>query len=226
MTLSRNVLFSAMLATGVALAGSAQAHAPSVTITSPATGTVVESTSFPASVDVSFVLNHSNNLAQIKRLGGYVGTATVFEVSSSADALNPFAGHTCSNLMALASPPVTTCAHAFATRSTGTVGATWTVPAPGTYVFTVQAQHGNDTGSASIEVTFVDVSVDEPAPPAIANAYIKDQGYKLTRAVHGCVISAIADGHNDGLYGPKGGPYDVDAIHADVEYWIGVCSAG
>jgi hypothetical protein len=74
------------------------------------------------------------------------------------------------------------------------------------------------------------LAVEYPAPPAVANAYINsDPTYKSAPGKkRGCIISKVAEKHakwsDDPYYGygPKGGPYDEEAIMQDVDiYYAG-----
>jgi hypothetical protein len=204
----------AVAALSAALSFAAHAHSPLVAITAPASGAVIEVSSFPAIVDVSVALEHANNVDSLNLFGAYDATGTLFQLDKAFD------NHACT---AEAIQVTTECN--VSPNSKADVSFEWTVAAPGNHTLTVKGRHGNDEGSASILVTFIEVDIDNPAPPAIANKYIRDQGYRLTRSVHGCVISAIAARHTDEAYGPKGGPYNIPAIHDDVETAIEACSA-
>jgi hypothetical protein len=203
----------AVAALSAALSFAAHAHAPTVGITAPASGRVFEVSSFPAVVDVSVALLHENNVDSLNLFGAYDATGTLFQLDKAFD------NHECTaQVIAI----TTYCK--VAPNSNANVTFEWSVATPGNHSLAVMGRHGSDVGSASIQVTFIEVDIDNPAPPAIANKYIKALDYDLKRGVHGCVISAIAAGHTVEAYGPKGGPYDVDAIHADVDTAIDECS--
>ena len=90
--------------------------------------------------------------------------------------------------------------------------------APGNYTITVSVNHRGDTGEDEEIVAVALLAVEFPAPPAVANGYIKSQYAKLTAGRRGCVISAIANEHGQNeRYGPKGGPYNESLIRSDVD---------
>ena len=71
-----------------------------------------------------------------------------------------------------------------------------------------------------------EVSVEYPAPPAVANAYLNATYTKqqLNAKRRGCIVSQIADNHaKDSKYGPKGGPHNTDEIEDDAEYYFLNC---
>lgn len=108
-------------------------------------------------------------------------------------------------------------------------GFNWSVAAPGSYTLLVTVKHGNDTGVDTETVEFLMLTVEYPAPPAVANAYINSVPlYKSASGKkRGCIISKIAEKHaklagEQGGYGAKGGPYDEPAIRQDVDlYYAG-----
>ncbi|MCK8515093.1 hypothetical protein M0534_01935 [Methylonatrum kenyense] len=101
----------------------------------------------------------------------------------------------------------------------------WTVAAPGSYGLLISLRSGSTTEAFDFEPFEFDlfevIDVEYPAPPAVANAYF-NQEYKGTNGrFRGCVISKIAEAHaKDSAYGPKGGPYDEEAIHGDVDTYV------
>ena len=215
MTRFRTALLSTFAASGLLLAGAAAADAPVIGITAPPDGSVIEASSFPATAFVTASVQHAP-VSALRMLSASDGAGTVFNVNSGGVG-NPFDGNSCTNILTA----VDTCT-VFAGNGSAVVGFDWTVATPGTHTLTVAGQHGPATGSASIEVTFVLVAGDSPAPPAIANAYLRANHPNLTRGEHGCIIREIAHNHADGLYGEA--PYDIDAIHADVEAFLELCA--
>lgn len=69
------------------------------------------------------------------------------------------------------------------------------------------------------------LNAEYPAPPAVANAYIKDNPAVLaSKKQHGCVISQIADEHAKySTFRPKGGPYNTEMIEAYVVVFASTC---
>jgi len=68
------------------------------------------------------------------------------------------------------------------------------------------------------------VATEYPAPPAIANWYLNDEGYDVTEGMRGEIIQQIAHNHADEKYGPHGGDsaiddygYDKECIENDVD---------
>lgn len=110
----------------------------------------------------------------------------------------------------------------------------WQVPAADSYDLDVMARRGNIEGTDDEEITIelALVSVEYPAPPAVANAHINsDPNLKsLPGRQRGCVVSMVAGKHAklagtlDG-YGPKGGPYNEAAIKQDVADFFAICPA-
>jgi hypothetical protein len=108
----------------------------------------------------------------------------------------------------------------------------WSVPQPDTYTLDVFVRRGQVEGETDEEVVIElqMVSVEYPAPPSVANAYINnDPNLKaLPGRQRGCVISMVAQKHaklagtEDG-YGPKGGPYDEQKIKDDVVDFFQTC---
>lgn len=103
-----------------------------------------------------------------------------------------------------------------------TVTKTWTPGGVGTYLIdaymSTQAFDACDQEEVIIEPQII--SVEFPAPPAIANHYINEQYPSgLSPKCRGRIIRAIADKWNSdraGTYGPAPGPYDSDEVGQDV----------
>ena len=188
-------------------------EAPVITIVSP-TGIVYVS-SFPTTVPVVFTVSHSTlDKVNVLRVNA-AGTIVPDEVSG-----NPFNETDCT-------PQVFTKGYTSCTvaLTVGTLGFNWGIPAPGDYTLVISAKNTNDLGDDSETVTFALLSVEYPAPPAIANAYINLNYKKIKPTARGCVISAIAQNHaHDSKYGPKGGPYNDALVHSDVEAYRPGCN--
>ena len=212
----------ALVAIG-ALSGTAygDATAPTVTITSPTSGQTIYGT-FPYTLPLTFDITHGDqgDLNSVKDLtitaqkAGDANPTTIFGPA------NVFAGN---NACASPLPAGVVSCSVNGDGTTGTITVNWQVPSAGTYTFVVSAKHGNADGSDTIEVVFDlrTVSVEYPAPPAIANAYINGlpaaQRKLFTAGVRGCVISQIAELHGKfEYYGAKPGPYDVAKVQQDV----------
>lgn len=213
-----------MLATGVALtclgySGLASAQAvTSVSVMEP-TGVIYVS-GFPAPVDVVLRIDARNNPGNCANAGiaeiivGATGTApfdTRVEILNDDDPTLVDGDNNVIDNDNVVCP--------------GFYSFLWQVPRADTYDLDVFVRRGNTEGDTDEEVTFVLelVSVEYPAPPSVANAYIN--GDPNLKSLHGkqrgCVISKVAGKHAklagtaEG-YGPKGGPYDQAAIEQDV----------
>ncbi len=192
------------------------AHAalpPTVEIISP-TGTVYTS-SWPANVPISTrVRMQEGELASLTQFNVLVNN-----VSITGGNLNPF---TQSNTCALALP--ITCTTASATE--GTVNVPYSVATPGSYTITATARYRNADGTDAETVSFLELLVEYPAPPAVANAYLNTPAMKLLMGAkqRGCVISKIAEQHAKwSSYGPKGGPYNEAMIQNDASNFLSQC---
>lgn len=194
------------------------ADEPDVTILEPA-GTVFVP-GFPHTLGVEFVVEHDPvkdlNVLDVKvndvsLLGGTIGNP--YQVPGNENGCS-------ANVLA---SPFTDCEIIGTDQAYSSLD--WTISGPGTYLLEVSIKHGGSTGSGE-ETVFVQlVTVEYPAPPAEANAYINDT-YKaqLRPRQRGCIISQIAYNHaHHESYGPKGGPYDIPLIEADVDQYFGQC---
>lgn len=195
-----------------------KADAPTITITAP-TGT--QFVSFPYSTSIA--LNISDGAGELDKVNNL--TVVVEDGVNPAVTLytgiNAFsAGPVCS--VQIGGVSGATCSVA---AGVGSITLPWTVTAPGTYTITVSAKHQNALGEDEEIATFQLVAVEYPAPPAVANAYIKATYGKLTAKRQGCVISQIANLHaHDSAFGPKGGPYDIPLIQSTVTSLVtGAC---
>lgn len=214
----------------VALLGTttAQADGPTVTINSPTDAAPVFCADFASCVvGIDATIVHTNSdLSQLTQFDVQVNNASII-----GGQLNPFkndpdpANIVCTdNLFA-----ATTSCVVSATGTRGDVVVPWTITQAGEYVIFVKARHQSVDGSDSETIDVQLLSAEYPAPPAVANAYIKSQKSAVgwTAKQRGCVISLIAQHHGQGeKYGPKPGPYDQEAIEDDVDLYFagGVCT--
>jgi hypothetical protein len=216
------VLFSISPAL-VGAAGGPPAPTPlTVDITDPTTGVTVYVPSFPANVDIMFIITH-NPLKDVGVLNVEVDSISIFSGGNAIG--NPFdIDNMCSGQMVL--PNISFCSTN--ELDEGTVKAPWLVPEPGTYTITVSSKHTGvgeavtDSEEADIQLSLV--NVEYPAPPAVANAYLNSLGIKIKGGVRGCIISAIANNHAwYSAYGPKGGPYNIPLIEGDADALLLSC---
>ncbi len=197
----------------------AVADSPTVTIMSPADGATIYTT-FPAVVQITTQVVHDP-----------LTSLNVFDVVVDNDSIlpqdalgNPFPSNVCSSSQMDAAHGVASCSTDQA--STAWVATPWTVYGPGTYSLTVVTKHRNLEGDDDVAVTLALLTVEHPAPPAVANAYLNATYDKkaLTSRVRGCVISMIAENHAKySAYGPKGGPYDEGMIQGDASAYVEAC---
>lgn len=195
----------------------ATAHEPTMTILEP-TG-IVYLESFPAVVPVKFDVQH----AEVKDLNKLEVTVDGSSILTTPEVGNPFQAPGNINSCAVINgrSDFTSCSLLSANQVE--VGFNWTVPAAGTYSLLVSVKHKNDTGEDVESVQFLTLTAEYPAPPAVANAYLNAHNPPKGK-VRGCIISAIAELHaKDSAYGPKGGPYDENAIHVDVDDFRAAC---
>lgn len=198
----------------VAPMNGAKADTPTLDITSPtAAGGTIFVPSFPYNTSISFNVSHSL-LKDLNVLKVLVNGVTIV----GGDIGDPFdTSNNCKN------PNLTSVSSACVTNGSNQASVTvpWTVSGPGNYTITVSVKHRGDTGEDEELVAVALMAVEYPAPPAVANAYIKSQYSKLTAGRRGCVISAIALEHGQNeRYGPKGGPYNETLIHSDVDTFL------
>jgi hypothetical protein len=217
------VAAAALLAAGVPIS----ADAPTVTINSPTAANTVFSATFPFAQPIAFTVYHGGvlgterDITDVKDLEVLInGTAII----GSAVAVPWKSGGSvgCNLGGTPVAAPYTACATPDPNTGTGTIN--WTVPNPGTYTITVRVKHASDTGEDEESVMFALLTAEYPAPPAVANAYIKSTLGRLAAKVHGCVISSIAEKHaKDSAYGPRGGPYNQGWIEGDVNAFRIAC---
>lgn len=208
---------------GLALAlavvsGVAWAGAPDVQITAPA-GTVY--LTIPGTTNITVTVTHSDTGAGVDPVQNFdvrVGTSSLI----GGPIADPFTQTACNAGM----PAVCS-----VSGDTATVTIPWNISAPGEYAIAASARHGGcatcaDADEEAVTVVAL-VSAEFPAPPAVANDYLKQMyGKAIKSGVRGCIISQIANLHaKESKYGPKGGPYDEVGIRSDAEtLLVGACA--
>jgi hypothetical protein len=208
-------LFSAL----PALAQSTQI-APTITILSPTSTATLFSATFPFTQTVSFKIGHVETLAKVQVLDVSVNNVTI--INGGQPLGNPF-GVDSLCVSALTTAP-NTCVNA--STSEATVGVPWSIQAPGTYSLLVSAKYRSAEGMDQETILVAQATVEYPAPPAVANAYINGDPYlrALSGKKRGCVIAKVAEQHAQfSAYGPKGGPYAEDAIRAAALSFASTC---
>jgi hypothetical protein len=208
-------LFSAL----PALAQSTQI-APTITILSPTSTATLFSATFPFTQTVSFKIGHVETLAKVQVLDVSVNNVTI--INGGQPLGNPF-GVDGLCVGALTTAP-NTCVNA--STSEATVGVPWSIQAPGTYSLLVSAKFRSAEGMDQETILVAQATVEYPAPPAVANAYINGDPYlrALSGKKRGCVIAKVAEQHAQfSAYGPKGGPYAEDAIRAAALSFASSC---
>ena len=188
-----------------------KADTPALDITSPtAAGGTIFVPSFPYNTSIAFNITH-DQLKDLNVLNVLVNGVSIV----GGDIGDPFdTSNACKN------PNLTSVSNSCNTNGSNQASVTvpWIVNDPGNYTITVSVKHRGDTGEDEEIVAVALLAVEYPAPPAVANAYIKSQYAKLTAGRRGCVISAIAKEHGQNeRYGPKGGPYVESLIRSDVD---------
>lgn len=206
MTLTARLLVSSIaLLTAASISAPARADMPDIQLTATSAITVP---GFPATVAIPLTIEHQDlhNLNVFEVL--------VDNVSLTGSIGNPFDGaDACAAAM---NSNGLTCSTSSSWHAD--VTAPWTVSAPGSYLLKARIRHQGLQDIDDETVTVQLIVVEYPAPPAIANAYVKAQRYKLTSGTRGCILSTIAHEHGQNeRYGPKGGPYDESLVHSDVE---------
>jgi hypothetical protein len=208
-------LFSAL----PALAQSTQI-APTITILSPTSTATLFSATFPFTQTVSFKIGHVETLAKVQVLDVSVNNVTI--INGGQPLGNPF------NVDGLCVGTLTTAPNTCVNASTSeaTVGVPWSIQAPGTYSLLVSAKFRSAEGMDQETILVAQATVEYPAPPAVANAYINGDPYlrALSGKKRGCVIAKVAEQHAQfSAYGPKGGPYAEDAIRAAALSFASAC---
>jgi hypothetical protein len=225
----RNLVAAALfIAPAVAFSVAPPPEPPDITITYPTTGTTLY-VNFPYTVQVAFTLDTSNalnnqgvpfQLKDVVQLDVAIGTTALWP-----EPVNPFTNaNACkSDLLAVATSCTPDSTHP---THKANIVVPWVVTGPGTYSVTVSAKLQGDEGyDSEYNIQLLLLVAEYPAPPSVANAYIKTQFGKLSTGVRGCVISAIANNHaQDSKYGPKGGPYDLGMIQSDVSAYASQCT--
>jgi hypothetical protein len=228
-SITRNTAVAAIVAVGgLGAIVHGSATAPTVTITSPTTGTTLYGT-FPYTVPLTFDITHADqgDLNSVKDLTITAQRAGDVNPTTVVGPVDAFAGNnTCANPIPAG---ILTCS-VTPDGETGSLTVNWQVPQAGTYTFVVTAKHGNADGSDTIQVVFdiQTVDLEYPAPPAIANAFINSLSSTLrkgfTAGVRGCVISQIAELHGkQEYYGNKPGPYNTALVRTDVRSFSQAC---
>ncbi len=222
--LKKSILVS-IFCLSMAAAGFAQATniPPTINITGP-TGTVFVS-SFPFGTNITMQISHPAGLANLQVFD--VEVAQVTPVSTPFTLLthigNPFdVNGACSNQMT----PVNQISACSVNTGVGSVSVMWQVPAAGTYSVQVTLKYKGADGIDLVSATFeLLLSVEYPAPPAIANSFINANPTlkKAASTIRGCVVSQIAqlEGQTQ-KYNPPPGPYNVPLVQSDVTaFWPG-----
>jgi hypothetical protein len=174
-------LFSAL----PALAQSTQI-APTITILSPTSTATLFSATFPFTQTVSFKIGHVETLAKVQVLDVSVNNVTI--INGGQPLGNPFnVDGFC--VGALTTAP-NTCVNA--STSEATVGVPWSIQAPGTYSLLVSAKFRSAEGMDQETILVAQATVEYPAPPAVANAYINGDPYLGCRATR-TVLSLRAE---------------------------------
>lgn len=217
-------LAAALAAGSMAATSVALADAPTVTVGTNPAGPIIELINPGLDpVQVSAGLGHSPNLNSIQAFDLLVDGGSGF-ASIIGGPKNPYTGGNACDSTITSLANLVSCATN--NSNAGTITVSWT-PAVGVYIVRATARHGGNTGTDDEEVTIVQetvVSVEYPAPPAVANEYINSKYKRISGSCRGYIISTIAGEHaKDEKYGDKGGPYDEDLIYEDVEYYKEMC---
>jgi hypothetical protein len=208
-------------------AAACMAADPVITVTGP-TGTIFVS-SFPYSAPITFAVyngpstdNAATN-AELKNLNVLEVSVNGTQIFGTAG--NPFDNdNACTSQMSL--PTVLNCSVLNANNATITVP--WSIPAPGTYLIAVTVKNRGDEGEGTGTLNVNLLSVEYPAPPAIANQYINEVSALKSAApkIRGCVLNEIAREHGQNQkYGPAPGPYNNLLVKQDVKvFWTSPCN--
>lgn len=193
------------------------ADTPTLEITAPS-GTVYLA-SFPSLQSLSLKLTH-NELDDVNVFRVFVNGVSLIDSNTIG---NPFdSSNACrAQLAAVTSSCVTN------GLDQATIVVPWNVPGPGTYTVTTEVRHGGQgREEEAATIVFALITVEYPAPPAIANAYInRTYGARAGAKTRGCVINQVAEQHAKyERYGPKGGPYNDALVYSDVQAYWGPCS--
>jgi hypothetical protein len=216
----------AVLALTAAGMGAAWADTPTVQITEPSGQIFLSPADFPYAVDVKTLLTH-NELKNLNVLDVLVDGSSILPGGNPIG--NPFDNDNECSSNVTNNAAVTSCstyvADATLASNQARVGVNWSIPDFGNYTLEVSVKHGGATGIDEETLEVLSLSVEWPAPPAVANAYLKaNPGVLASKKQHGCVISQIAEMHaKDSFFGPKGGPYDTDLIEDWVDSFAASC---
>jgi len=215
------VVFALIAAVALPVSAQNNGPAPTMNIVSPtAAGGTLFLGSFPTTVPVNYTvtMNGGSELKSLVNLNVLVNGVSLY---GSDSGLNAFGnGNVCTGT---ASTSPNTCSTTDAYNATLSVP--WTVNGVGTYTILVAAKYRGADGIDQETVTVAQMSAEYPAPPAVANAYLRNHpALRLSGKQHGCVISKIAEQHaHYSAYGPKGGPYVTAAIQAAVDSFASSC---
>lgn len=228
-TTTRLVTAVGTVASALAISLSANAAAPIVEITDPTSASIIYSPVFPFEQSISFNLSATTRKhgqlevdAALKDVGVlHVQVDDVGIVNGGTAIGNPFtSANACAAIL-------TTSPNSCSTTDSdnASVSVPWTVTQPGSYTIAVSAKIQNAEGEDEEVVLVALATAEYPAPPAVANAFIKANPTVLTsKKQHGCVISKIADEHAKyETFGPKGGPYNESLIQAYVVSFASTC---
>ena len=200
--------------------GTALADTPTVQITEPSGQIFLSPGDFPYAVDVKTLLTHSE-LKDLNVLDVLVDGSSILPGGDPIG--SPFDnGNGCSSNVTN-NAAVTSCTTNGSNQAN--VGVNWSIPDFGNYTLEVSVKHRGDTGVDDETLEVLSLSVEWPAPPAVANAYLKaNPGILASKKQHGCVISQIAEMHaKESFFGPKGGPYDTGLIEDWVDSFASSC---
>ena len=204
---------AACLGAAALTASAAFATEPTLNITSP-TGSVVVS-GFPYGVPITLTVYHPDELKATNVLDVQVNGKSILPGQTAIG--NPFqlSGNDTGCSAAVNSGGLS-CTLGDVYHATVTVP--WTVSSPGSYVLSISLKSTGDTGTDSETVNVQVVSLEYPAPPAIANEYINTTDLKKAAPkIRGCVLNVIAHNHGqDHKYGPAPGPYNNPLVREDV----------
>ena len=234
--MNRSTMLASSVATLLLATGSAMSaqSTPTITMSAPATPTgihyVANIATSPFRIPLTWTVTNVEGIGHVHEVNVTVTRVGPPDTFNVLVALNqPFHGNNANQtpsckvdnagVMALTSCVANS-------WTSVTIGKEWTINQYGVYKITSMAcATGSDKlcsdgseGDWDFREEFL--IIEAPAPPAVANAYLKETAPKFKN--HGCVIKQVAEVHakyagTTAGYGPKGGPYDTDKIHAHVE---------
>jgi hypothetical protein len=169
----RLTVFAAAISATALIGGTALAAGPVLSITSPASGSVLEYTAFPQAVDVSGTVAYTGGS------GGNTNLCGVKELTITVDdgAGQPNSVVEIGYLEDVASGNATTCSP----LTTANWSYPWNVLEPGEYTIraTAKVVPSQETGSAEADVVVLDertVIASFPAAPAVAARTLAEEG--------------------------------------------------